>query len=308
MSGSVRCRAPRWWSGVGRWGAFFACLGGLWLAKSCLDRKHDSESAAYQFQYQWYVRRYRYPPLAEDFYLQHVPGADPAEVAQRLGLDAHALDVPDGRQERRVAGESINWRLRGWTLSVVFHDRRLAGATLRPPPVPQPPDERAWRAVRLAWQGVALLAPLAWLAALLACRVESTGRRWGFAQAALAAAIATALAWRLAPGVPRWADDAQALAAALMVAVGAVALQRSRFDPESPRWLARCPACDYDLTGNVSGVCPECGRPTLGQALRRRAEALCATAGQLETMTACPSPSDRSDDGPQAILDGSARI
>ena len=24
----------------------------------------------------------------------------------------------------------------------------------------------------------------------------------------------------------------------------------------------RCPACGYDLTGNVSGVCPECGSPT----------------------------------------------
>src|SRR4051812_10094305 len=37
------------------------------------------------------------------------------------------------------------------------------------------------------------------------------------------------------------------------------------------RWLRRrrlrrhpelCPACGYDLTGNVSGRCPECGRPT----------------------------------------------
>ena len=25
--------------------------------------------------------------------------------------------------------------------------------------------------------------------------------------------------------------------------------------------LGRCRACDYDLTGNLSGVCPECGRP-----------------------------------------------
>jgi len=24
----------------------------------------------------------------------------------------------------------------------------------------------------------------------------------------------------------------------------------------------RCPACGYDLTGNVSGICPECGKPT----------------------------------------------
>jgi hypothetical protein len=25
------------------------------------------------------------------------------------------------------------------------------------------------------------------------------------------------------------------------------------------RQTGRCPACGYDLTGNVSGVCPECG-------------------------------------------------
>ncbi len=25
--------------------------------------------------------------------------------------------------------------------------------------------------------------------------------------------------------------------------------------------IGRCAACDYDLTGNVSRVCPECGRP-----------------------------------------------
>ena len=24
--------------------------------------------------------------------------------------------------------------------------------------------------------------------------------------------------------------------------------------------VGQCPACGYDLTGNVSGVCPECGR------------------------------------------------
>ena len=27
-----------------------------------------------------------------------------------------------------------------------------------------------------------------------------------------------------------------------------------------------CPACGYDLTGNVSGICPECGRPVVGHA------------------------------------------
>jgi hypothetical protein len=31
---------------------------------------------------------------------------------------------------------------------------------------------------------------------------------------------------------------------------------RARRRPAEP---GRCPRCDYDLTGNVSGVCPECG-------------------------------------------------
>lgn len=38
------------------------------------------------------------------------------------------------------------------------------------------------------------------------------------------------------------------------------------------RWRKRhlrrdgaCPACGYDLTGNVSGVCPECGKPRAGK-------------------------------------------
>ena len=28
------------------------------------------------------------------------------------------------------------------------------------------------------------------------------------------------------------------------------------------RAAGRCPTCGYDLTGNVSGVCPECGKET----------------------------------------------
>ena len=28
--------------------------------------------------------------------------------------------------------------------------------------------------------------------------------------------------------------------------------------------LAACARCEFDLTGNVTGVCPECGRPVPG--------------------------------------------
>lgn len=32
-------------------------------------------------------------------------------------------------------------------------------------------------------------------------------------------------------------------------------------------WRCACPACGYNLFGNVSGVCPECGRPAAGDAV-----------------------------------------
>jgi hypothetical protein len=50
-------------------------------------------------------------------------------------------------------------------------------------------------------------------------------------------------------GVPLWAIG---LAAAFFGLASLVPRRR----PES----CQCPTCGYDLTGNVSGVCPECGR------------------------------------------------
>jgi len=61
--------------------------------------------------------------------------------------------------------------------------------------------------------------------------------------------------------------------------VGAAALIyivfRSRSAP--PSRLGHCRKCDYDLTGNTSGVCPECG---------------------LKTSRSAALPMDRAPDGP----------
>ena len=53
-------------------------------------------------------------------------------------------------------------------------------------------------------------------------------------------------------------------AGALYVAAFAVSLRfvhRRRVRAQR-RALGQCPACGYDLTANVSGVCPECGQST----------------------------------------------
>ena len=53
-----------------------------------------------------------------------------------------------------------------------------------------------------------------------------------------------------------------ATAAAVFAIVPLIALARAQRARRRAARIAhsRCPACSYDLTGNVSGVCPECGR------------------------------------------------
>jgi hypothetical protein len=60
-------------------------------------------------------------------------------------------------------------------------------------------------------------------------------------------------------GVPWWA------AGLFCVLVAGSALHElyRPHDLRHPRGLkGRCVKCGYDLTGNISGVCPECGRET----------------------------------------------
>ena len=54
--------------------------------------------------------------------------------------------------------------------------------------------------------------------------------------------------------VPHW------FAAAALALSPALWLQRWRRERRAAR-IGHCPRCGYDLTANVSGTCPECGRP-----------------------------------------------
>ena len=54
-------------------------------------------------------------------------------------------------------------------------------------------------------------------------------------------------------GVPYW------FLAALTAALPLLSPWRARRHRRRLLALGRCPRCGYDLTGNVSGVCPECG-------------------------------------------------
>lgn len=54
--------------------------------------------------------------------------------------------------------------------------------------------------------------------------------------------------------IPCWI----ACMATAVLPMGVILIRIRRRHPDSK---GRCPSCNYDLTGNTSGVCPECGTP-----------------------------------------------
>lgn len=144
-------------------------------------------------------------------------------------------------------------------------DYRLRAAWMNPPPFVDRPV-RLWSIGEQVRVVVSLLAGLLWLVtALAAWREPLLRRRMG--QWSLGLALVCAAGYWLAPPsglgltgpkIPqaRWIVLALPLASLLLVC------RRSRVRPgQAPI----CPHCRYNLTGNESGICPECGEVTPAQ-------------------------------------------
>jgi len=116
-----------------------------------------------------------------------------------------------------------------------------------------------------------------WGALLLTCLVWRRYRA-AIAELMLAVALLTGVAWLAAPHYDlrdifrHNMSDEPLFWTGLIVAAGIVVLAVSRRVP--PRLVeALCPRCDYDLNGNVSGVCPECGQvipPSIRSLIRQK--------------------------------------
>jgi hypothetical protein len=154
----------------------------------------------------------------------------------------------------------------GWRVNLHFIDRKLLGAAaVGPPRVPYAGPSASWHAMRVIrraafWCGVAV-----WFGCALIVWFNLPWRRQ-IAQVALAGAVLSSVCWwigperqRFSPGVRDGVDYGLVGGAAVwlpsIVVRGRNRLRRARGAPH-------CAGCGYDLTGNVSGVCPECGRLT----------------------------------------------
>ncbi len=86
--------------------------------------------------------------------------------------------------------------------------------------------------------------------------------------------ITGCLGWALTTICPRMFANAPLLTAILFAVsfISTAVLVLWLTTPSSQHPNGRCIRCRYDLTGNLSGVCPECGTPTGTPPVTRRNE------------------------------------
>ena len=184
----------------------------------------------------------------------------------------------------RIPGETFDARAKGFNTTMYFENGQFTAFSITPPP--RPPTPVFTLKVYFDWMllVVAVVAVGAWLTFILAAFYERS-RMTGFGEAALGAivlAAAPAIVWesRRGPGGLWMSVIVQSLwltMVFLSIVVIIKGVQRRRREDES-----HCAKCLYDLTGNESGVCPECGTPTAAGLRRKRSAEAQVVAGALE--------------------------
>lgn len=215
-----------------------------------------------------------------------------------------------------VAGGAVDDRCGGWTVHLHFVNDHLVGArAIAPPRIPYTGPSASWHAVRLFARFVATGGAFVWAGCAVALPFNLRRRR-PIAKAALAAGFLAAAGWstdRAAAWLPDLVRERvpRALAwgggATLLLAV--IPARRWR-GPDAPSPCAPCGRCGYDLTGNVSGVCPECGTLTpRGRINRWRSEAeqLDHVAETVDLAGPAEPTESEGEDSPTTGADGAAQ-
>lgn len=215
------------------------------------------------------------------------------------------LDLPQGRVERiLVPGERIDPSCAGWAVRIdysvvpgAFWNRVRA---LPPARSASLADWLGGDAVREHVEQLRrltlILCGVIWAIAIVLIPIAGPSRR-PVAQVAIAATLLALLAWAADPDrTGLWSLPERNWI--FRVSIGALILALfALLVPSRRRTLpgGRC-ACGYDLTGNVSGVCPECGEPTPAERHRRRAAELAPLAQAIEQTEVEPADSSEDED------------
>ena len=262
----------------------------LWGSEKWLQRRQRLAAA------EAVERRARFALLADTFYRYAGEPIETYEARLNHGRPFKRLPSPDGESVRcEWDASALNGDFAGWTVQFIFYPalsqstrRGLECAkTIAPPSrYGEGPSYAALLAMEHARRAALLSAGGAWWLAFLTLLFARPWRRQ-LAQVCLAAALLAALAW-LGDPLRTW-DRADwqaplpiAIAAAGVVSLVALVVPTCR--PTCTSDQAPCTHCGYDLTGNESGICPECGRVTP----RGRVDRWQDLATRISLLAACP--------------------
>lgn len=243
-----------------RWWLAFACVAAaLFAGKRVLDRAYERSVSGWMATAGQYwaentlTRNRTYPKLWP------LEGASAEQVEAQLGLHGLSAQLSDSgtRKVMLTSATGLGPEAAGWRLTVQMHEGAVRKLLLSPPPPPAPPNPRPLLMAEQARRLLQWLGPFGWFGALALAHYRPL-RRPAWLQISLGAAIAVALAWWAAVGGPGAAEVFGLAVCTVMVLTSGTLWV---WHPRPPEDLLRghCQTCGYDLTGNQSGVCPECG-------------------------------------------------
>jgi hypothetical protein len=142
-----------------------------------------------------------------------------------------------------------------------------------------------------------LVAAMVWLVCAAGAYKEPLFRR-KLVQLAMASALFATLCWGLEPREEIREAGFRVPYGALAGGVLVLLTLPAIFMLFRRKQTGKCRHCGYDLTGNLSGICPECGQATPAELLRRRRERAAEFARAFESpqerMENLPSHDERS--------------
>jgi len=170
-----------------------------------------------------------------------------------------------------ISRDTVRDPATGRTLKLDFIDDRFVNAWIEPLPFIDDPV-RFWMPGEQIRKVLSMLAPLVWLVCVVGAYKERLLRRRLVQLALGAAMIALASGWLEPPAGVR--DAGFRVAHGVYVGLGLVVFTLPAIAMlfRKDRDTGKCPHCRYDLTGNQSGICPECGQATPAELRRRRRE------------------------------------
>jgi hypothetical protein len=166
-----------------------------------------------------------------------------------------------------LPGGAVDPRFEGFAVRLTFAHGSLGRNTLRlasaiPPPVHAGPSPETLALLARLRRAMLVFGAAGAIIALLTLPFARRWRRQ-VAQVMLACVLVAAVGWAAEPGRD-WSFLELRAPLPIGLLVAALLSIAAMLPPVRSNSSAtpRCQDCGYDLTGNVSGVCPECGQPT----------------------------------------------